>query len=200
MNGCLFRCVSPAIDWWPVQGELHLLPCGNWDMLQSSLVCYTYVWYDPHVKLMHSAWDSWLVSHFTLCFGIKSSSPWTFYNYLISKPEWHFIFLKFQWKLYWSHRVQWCVCCDLDPLQPCAKPTLTNLGVKLWFILDTQIKSIIKATFYHLRLLSKHKSTFKLWTFHLCFCHSTSGLLQCALFWPLKRSPYCLSKMLQLVF
>lgn len=109
------------------------------------------------------------MNHFTLCFGIKSSSPWTFYNYLISKPEWHFIFLKFQWKLYWSHRVQWCVCCDLDPLQPCAKPTLTNLGVKLWFILDTQIKSIIKATFYHLRLLSKLKSTFKLWTFHLCF-------------------------------
>lgn len=186
---------------------LRLVTCPGWT---PSLALWQLGYAPVLISLLHlcviwpacetHAWDSWLVNHFTLCFGIKSSSPWTFYNYLISKPEWHFIFLKFQWKLYWSHRVQWCVCCDLDPLQPCAKPTLTNLGVKLWFILDTQIKSIIKATFYHLRLLSKHKSTFKLWTFHLCFCHSTSGLLQCALFWPLKRSPYCLSKMLQLVF
>ncbi len=49
---------------------------------------------------------------------------------------------------------------DLDPLLPFFKPTVLNLGVKLDcdFKLDQQINSVVKNSFYHLRLLSKIKS------------------------------------------
>ena len=46
---------------------------------------------------------------------------------------------------------------DLGSLQPCAKPMVTNLGVKIdsAFKLNKQINSVVKSSFYHLRLLSK---------------------------------------------
>lgn len=47
-----------------------------------------------------------------------------------------------------------------DPHLPYFKPTVLNLGVKLDndFKLDQQINSVVKTSFYHLRLLSKIKS------------------------------------------
>ncbi len=46
---------------------------------------------------------------------------------------------------------------DFGPLQRYVKPVVTNLGVKTDcnFKMDKQINSVIKSTFYHLRLLSK---------------------------------------------
>lgn len=33
-NGCLFICVSPATNWWPVQDVPCFLLYGSWDTLQ----------------------------------------------------------------------------------------------------------------------------------------------------------------------
>jgi len=35
VNGCLFLCVNPVIDWQPVQGVQHQLRNLNWNWLQS---------------------------------------------------------------------------------------------------------------------------------------------------------------------
>ena len=49
---------------------------------------------------------------------------------------------------------------DLGPLQPFLKPVVTDLGVKLDsdFKFDKQINSVVKSSFYQLRLLAKVKS------------------------------------------
>ena len=51
---------------------------------------------------------------------------------------------------------------DLDPLAQHIKPLITNLGVKMDvdLKLDSQIRVVVRSSFYHLRQLAKIKHAF----------------------------------------
>lgn len=75
MCECEFECVSPDIDWEPVQSLLHLLPNGSWNTLQPPCDPEFDGWTDGHGRVFCSL--KWMLFNCSSFKDFTESAKWS---------------------------------------------------------------------------------------------------------------------------
>lgn len=75
MCECEFECVSPDIDWEPVQSLLHLLPNGSWNTLQPPCDPELDGWTDGHGRGFCSL--KWMLFNCSSFKDFTESAKWS---------------------------------------------------------------------------------------------------------------------------